>query len=116
MPTLILGIVIFVLLLWGLHMLARADPKRLARLLRTTGGISALAGAVALAATGRFGFAVPLGIAGLALLELWPGMPAGLGRRWNKSPGQASRVRTPFVEMELDHDTGAMHGVVLAGR
>jgi hypothetical protein len=116
MPTLILGIVILVLLLWGLHMLARADPKRLARLLRTTGGISALAGAAALAATGRFGFAVPLGIAGLALLELWPGMPAGLGRRWNKTPGQASRVRTPFVEMELDHDTGAMHGVVLAGR
>jgi hypothetical protein len=116
MPTLILGIVILVLLLWGLHVVARADPKRVARILRTTGGISALAGAAALAATGRFGFAVPLAIAGLALLDLWPGMAAGFGRRWNKTPGQVSRVRTAFVEMELEHDTGAMRGAVLAGR
>jgi DnaJ domain len=116
MPTLIIGVLVLILLLWGLHVLARADPKRVARMLRTTGGISALAGAAALAATGRFGFAVPLGIAGLALLDLWPGMPAGFGRRWNKTPGQVSRVRTAFVEMELDHDTGAMRGWVLAGR
>jgi hypothetical protein len=116
MPTLIIGVVILVLLLWALHVLARADPKRVARTLRTTGGVSALAGAAALAATGRFGFAVPLGIAGLALLDLWPGMPAGFGRRWNKTPGQVSRVRTTFVEMELDHDTGGMRGQVLAGR
>ncbi len=85
-------------------------------MLRTTGGISALAGAAALAATGRFGFAVPLGIAGLALLDLWPGMPAGFGRRWNKTPGQVSRVRTTFVEMELEHDTGAMRGRCSPGR
>jgi DnaJ-domain-containing protein 1 len=116
MPSLILGIVVLVLLLWGLHVLARADPKRVARTLRTTGGIGALAGAAALAATGRFAFAVPLGIAGLALLDLWPGMPAGFGRRWNKTPGQMSRVRTRFVEMELEHDSGAMRGVVLVGR
>jgi DnaJ-like protein len=116
MPTLLLGIVILILVLWGLHVLARADPKRVARILRTTGGVSALIGAAGLAATGRFGFAVPLGIAGLALLDLWPGMPAGFGRRWNKTPGQVSRVRTAFLEMELDHDTGAMRGRVLAGR
>jgi hypothetical protein len=116
MPTVILGVAILVLVLWGLHVLARADPKRVARMLKTSGGIGALAGAAALAATGRFGFALPLGIAGLALLDLWPGMPAGFGQRWNKSPGQVSRVRTAFVEMELDHDTGAMRGHVVAGR
>jgi len=35
-----------------------------------------------------------------------PGM-ASLGRRMNKSTGQISQVRSDFVEMELDHDTGA---------
>ena len=45
-----------------------------------------------------------------------PNRVAGFGRRWNKTPGQVSRVRTRFVEMELDHDSGAMRGVVLAGR
>src|SRR5262249_10943777 len=30
--------------------------------------------------------------------------------------GQVSRVRTAFMEMELEHDTGAMHGRILVGR
>ena len=33
-----------------------------------------------------------------------------------KSAGQVSRVRSAFVEMELDHDTGTMRGRILAGR
>jgi hypothetical protein len=33
-----------------------------------------------------------------------------------KSTGQVSRVRSAFVEMELDHDTGTMRGRILAGR
>jgi hypothetical protein len=32
-----------------------------------------------------------------------------------KTPGQVSRVRSAFLEMELDHDTGAMRGRILAG-
>jgi DnaJ-domain-containing protein 1 len=34
----------------------------------------------------------------------------------HKRPGQVSQVRSAFLEMELDHDTGAMHGRILAGR
>ncbi len=115
MPTILLGLLVLVLLLWGLHTLARTNPRALALSVKTAGGYGALAGAVALAATGRIAIALPLGIAGLALLGWLPGSPAGYGQRWNKSPGQVSRVRTAFIEMELDHDTGRMDGRILAG-
>ena len=115
MPTILIGLVVLVLLLWAMHTLARANPRTVATGMRTAGGYGALAGAVAVAATGRVAIALPLGIAGLALLGWWPGAPAGLGQRWNKSPGQVSHVRTAFIEMELEHDTGNMTGRILAG-
>jgi hypothetical protein len=116
MATIIIGVLVLVFVLWAVHVFARADTKQLVRTLKTVGGGAALVGAVGLAATGRFGIAVPLGLAGLALLGWWPGGPAGFGQRWNKSPGQVSRVRTAFVEMDLDHDSGNMTGRILAGR
>jgi hypothetical protein len=58
---------------------------------------------------------VPLGFAGLSLLGWLPGL-ASYAQRTKKSTGQVSRVRSAFVEMELDHDTGAMRGRILAGK
>ena len=55
------------------------------------------------------------GFAGLGLLGWLPFGPAGFGARTQKSTGQVSRVRSAFLEMELDHDTGAMRGVILTG-
>jgi hypothetical protein len=71
--------------------------------------------AVFLMLRGEIGLAIPIGTVGLGLLgwiSLWP---AGFGARTQKSPGQNSRVRSAFLEMELDHDTGSMHGRILAG-
>ena len=49
--------------------------------------------------------------------QTWlPFGPAGFSSRTRKSGGQVSRVRTAFVEMTLDHDSGAMRGQVLAGQ
>ena len=115
MPTLLLGIAALLVLVFGLRWLSKANPKQIASGMKTAGGVGALAGAALLTVRGQVGLAVPLGMAGLALLGWYPGLPAGLGQRWNKSPGQVSRVRTAFVEMELAHDTGDMQGRILAG-
>ena len=115
MPTALLGILALILLLWALNGFIRTDPRLAARVLKTSAGIAALVGAVVFVALERFGIALPLGVAGLVLLGLWPGS-IGFGRRARKSPGQLSRVRSAFLEMELDHDTGAMRGRILAGR
>ena len=113
MPTVLLGILVLLLILWAMNAFARADPRAVVRFAKVSGGTVALAGAATLAATGRVALAVPLGIAGLTLLGMWPGSSI-FGRR--SRGGQTSRVRSAFLEMELDHDTGAMRGRILAGR
>jgi hypothetical protein len=115
MAPLLLGIVVLLILIWAMYGFARIDPKVLAPVLRKSGGYAALAGAVFLTVRGQVGLALPLGFAGLTMLGWMPGA-ASLGKRMNRSTGQTSRVRSAFLEMELDHDTGAMRGRILAGR
>jgi DnaJ domain len=115
MPFL-LGVVVLILLLWAANAFSKADPKQAARLLRYIGGGGALIFSAFLLLRGEIGVAIPVGAVGLGLLgwiSLWP---ATFGGRTQKSRGQVSRVRSAFLEMELDHDTGAMHGRILAGR
>src|SRR6202022_4801223 len=69
-----------------------------------------------LAARGRFDVAILFGLTGLGLLGWLPWSMPGLAARMHKRPGQVSQVRSAFLEMELDHATGAMHGRILAGR
>lgn len=115
MPTVLIGLAALLLVLWALHILRTADPRKVAPALKKGAGGAALIGGVLLSARGLIGLGIPLGIAGLGLLGWLPGLPASFGDRWNKSAGQVSRVRTAFVEMELSHDTGAMQGRILAG-
>jgi DnaJ domain len=116
MPTLIFGVLVLVLALWALQFYSRADPKLLIRGLKAGGGVAALLAAAFMALRGQFMLALPLGFAGLSLLGWLPFGPAGFGARTQKSAGQVSRVRSAFVEMELNHDSGAMGGRILAGR
>jgi hypothetical protein len=116
MPALVFGILVLVLVLWGLNAYSKADPKTLAKVLRPAGGILALAAAAFLLLRGHLETAIPLGLVGLGLLGWGPLASTSLFQRTQKSAGQVSRVRSPFIEMELDHDSGAMRGTVLAGR
>ena len=116
MPTIVFGILVLVLVLWGLNTYAKADPKVLARVLRPAGGIVAVAAAGFLFFRGHLEIAIPLGLFGLGLLGWGPFASTGLFQRTQKTPGQMSRVTAPYVEMELDHDSGAMRGRILKGR
>jgi hypothetical protein len=116
MPALILGVLVLILLLWALNVFAKSDPHVAARVLKSAGGVAALAGAAFLTMRGQLAIALPLGFAGLSLLGWLPAGLAPFGRRTQRSPGQVSRVRSAFVEMELDHDSGALRGRILAGR
>jgi hypothetical protein len=114
--SLIFGLVVLALLLWALHAFTKVKPQTAAVVLKTGGGLGALAVAGLLGARGRLDIAIPLGLTGLGLLGWLPWSIPGLGARMRKSTGQVSRVRSAFVEMELDHDTGTMRGRILAGR
>src|SRR5271168_752240 len=114
--SLILGVAVLLLLLWAVNAFSKADPKQAAGLIRALGGAAALIFAAFLLFRGEIAVAIPVGAFGLGLLgwvSLWP---ATFGARTQKSTGQVSRVRSTFLEMELDHDSGTMRGRVLAGR
>ncbi len=114
--SVVFGIVVLALALWALHAFSRTNPHTLAVVFKTGGGLGALAAAGLLGFRGRLDLAIPLGITGLGLLGWLPWSMASFGARSQKSAGQVSRVRSAFVEMELDHDTGAMRGRILAGK
>jgi hypothetical protein len=115
MGAVLFGVLALVILLLVLHGFSKANPRNVAIAAKATGGIGALALAVLFGLRGRIDLAVPLGAVGLSLLGWLPWSAAGFGARTQKSPGQISRVRSAFVEMELDHDTGTMRGTILAG-
>ena len=113
--TLLFGLAALAVLLWMAQKYLQADPRKLAATLKLSGGIALLGFAAFLGVRGQIAIAAPLAAAGLGLLGWLPFGPAGLGARTQKSSGQISRVRSAYLEMELDHDTGAMRGVILAG-
>jgi hypothetical protein len=113
--TLLFGLAALAVLLWMAQKYLQADPHKLAAVLKLSGGIAALAFAAFLALRGQIAIAAPVAAVGLGLLGWMPFGPAGFGSRTQKRQGQISRVRSAFLEMELDHDTGAMRGVILTG-
>ena len=116
MVALILGVVVLILLLFATKSFSSADPKQVARALRYIAGGVTLLFAVFLLVRGQIGPAISVGLLGLGVLgyvSLWP---ASFSGRTQKSAGQTSRVVTAFLEMELDHDSGAMRGRVLNGQ
>jgi DnaJ-domain-containing protein 1 len=121
MPTLIAGVVAVVILYLLLQMLRAANPAVLARAIRLVGGILSLAVAGYTGLRGELVVAIPLGLFGAGLLGWSPaqsmGFPniGGIFGGTQRSTGQSSRVRSQFLDMALDHDSGELSGQILAG-
>lgn len=121
MGELLLGAAALILVIFLLRAFVGANPSALAKVLRYAGALALgglaiglfvierpAAGAfVASAAWGLFtgGHAWP---GGWPHYNLWRRKPV-------KGTGQTSSVRTPWLEMELDHDSGEMRGTILQG-
>ena len=122
MPTLIAGALAVFVLYMLLQMFRAANPAILARGVKIGGGVVALAVAAFTGIKGELAVAIPLGIFGAGLLGWSPFGTAGFsaiggmfGGGAAKSAGQTSQVRSQFLDMTLDHDSGALSGTILAG-
>ena len=95
------------------YLFVNADPARLARGLKVTGIVVAVAAVATLAISGRLAaILMPLAM----LMPLLIRVRSLLDRYRPPSGGQTSTVATAFLRMTLDHDTGSMEGTILRGR
>ena len=115
MGTMILGIALLVALVFFLRWYATAPPSDLLKVLKW-GGLT-IGGLLVLFMLLRGGFQF-LWIAAAFLIPYLlrrRGMRGWAQASKPRTEGQRSTVRTRFVAMELDHDTGDMDGEVLEG-
>jgi hypothetical protein len=122
MPTLIAGAVAVLVIYLLLQMFRAANPAALARALKIGGGVVALAVAAFVGLRGELAVAIPLGVFGAGLLGWSPfSGQGGFGKLGDifggrsRSAGQRSQVRSQFLDMTLDHDTGELKGMIVAG-
>jgi hypothetical protein len=111
MPILI-GFLALVLSLYALRAFTRASPAALARLLQQAAGAGAIALGLFFILRGRIDAGLFLIAVGAWLVGV---MARGVKRFGTTGPG-VSRVRSAMIEMELDHASGAVRGVILAGK
>ena len=118
MTPLVLGAVVLFLILFLLRGFATVDPKVLLRFLRYIA--AAVCGILALLLffRGLVPVAFLLGSVAWGLATGGQVLPHGWHFPGSSGGGQnpTTSIRTPWLEMELDHSTGAMHGTVLKGR
>jgi hypothetical protein len=117
MPTFIAGLVALYLVLAAIKWFGRLSPAAAAKIARGGGGALSVLGALLFALRGRFSIASLLVSLALGATTRNGANPfASAFRPAGGGAGRTSTVRSATIEMRLDHDSGAMSGVVLAGR
>lgn len=115
MQFLLLGMAALVVVLILIESGRGTQASTWARAARVVAGILVLALAAGLFMRGLAGPASLLAAFGFWLFSAPAGgllgLPGGA-----KTPGQQSQITTDFLEATLDHDTGALHGMVRKGR
>ncbi len=115
MPYVFLGIAVAIGLFLIIRGLRNTNPRNLGRMI---GLVLTLVGAgiiVFLSATGRLG---PIGWAALLapLFFRWRQMRQMFKNMRGPTPGANSDVETQYLRMTLEHDSGVLHGTVIAGK
>jgi DnaJ domain len=112
MGSALVGIVALLIILWFMHKYVRANPRGMSYVLQKGGGILAIIAAALVTARGEFAVGLPLALMGFGLLG-W--VKTDIFAGWGPSGGSA-RIRTKFLDVEVDRATGAIRGRVIAGR
>lgn len=117
--TLLYGIVAVLLVWWVSKLFASTNPKLLAKVMKSGGGVLSLGVAGLLMMRGRMDMALFMGGIGAWLLGWSATGPGGIRFPWGQdsaaTPGARSKVSSLLLAMELDHDSGAMTGTVSGG-
>ena len=121
MIPLVAGVVLFWIGSMLVREFLRASPAIVARRIKQGGGTVLVVFALLLLVRGQVGVALGFGTLGFWLMtgrraSVW-GAARAMGARRPGAGRKArmSRVRSATIEMELDHASGAMTGIVLAG-
>jgi DnaJ-like protein len=112
MGAIIALVALLLVLLGAATMFLRADPAKLASGMKTLGPVLLGLVGIAMVVVGREGIGGMILSAAIA----WYGSMRMKQPTAKLAPGKRSTVRTAALEMELDHDTGGLEGLVLAGR
>src|SRR6185295_13809557 len=116
MAYLLLGLLALFGTVLLLRIYASASPASLTRAVRRTAIVSAILGAVLLLLRLPLGYML-VGIGAILPLTLrWRALWPDFGVPLNQPRGKTSRIDTKYLRMALDHDSGALDGLVLAGR
>src|SRR5271167_870058 len=118
--NLVIGLILLFLLVQAIKQFGRMDAATAARLIRHGGGVLGVIGALLLLLRGRIGLAAT--VAGMmANFAGWRTTGAGssafrnVGGGAGARAGRSSIARSAMLEMRLDHDSGAMTGMILSG-
>lgn len=112
MGAIIALVALLLVLLGAATIFLRADPAKLASGMKTLGPVLLGLVGIAMVVVGREGIGGIILSAAIA----WYGSMRMKRPTAKLAPGKRSTVRTAALEMELDHDTGGLEGLVLAGR
>ena len=113
---LLYGLAALIAIWWAAKLFAGSNPAALASAFKKVGGVASMGLAAFLLVRGRLDMAFLVGGFGAWLLGWAYAHPfAQWTRNGKATPGKVTKVASRLVEMELDHDSGDMRGLVIDG-